>query len=100
MRISNKKWLFLKIALMLMFWGTPNLSAQNPTVSKNKNREDVIIEEVWKGYNWSNHKRRTLTYDSAGNCIMSYRRYGTVQNGKRESLIRSIYDDLHYKTAY
>ena len=38
--------------------GTPNLSAQNP-VSKNKNREDVI-EEVWKGYNWSNHKRRTL----------------------------------------
>ncbi|NLL12892.1 MAG: hypothetical protein GX267_05765 [Fibrobacter sp.] len=99
MRISNKKWLFLKIALMLMFWGTPNLSAQNPTVSKNKNREDVIIEEVWKGYNWSNHKRRTLTYDSAGNCISELSEIWNGTKWEKESLIRSIYDDLHYKTG-
>jgi hypothetical protein len=60
--------MILKIAF-LMICGCSISFAQNPAVIKNKHREDVIIEELWRGYSWSNDKRRTLTYDSAGNCI-------------------------------
>ena len=83
-----------------VFWGTPNFYLPKILLlSKNKNREDVIIEEVWKGYNWSNHKRRTLTYDSSGNCISELSEIWNGTKWEKESLIRSIYDDLHYKTG-
>lgn len=99
MNIFYRKWMVLKITLLLMVLGTSNLFAKNPTASKNKNREDVIIEEVWKGYNWSNNKRRTLTYDSAGNCISELSEIWKGSRWEKESLTQNIYDDLYYKTG-
>lgn len=99
MRIFFRKWMFLKIIFLLMVFGNSILFAQTPSASKSKNKEDVIIEEVWKGYSWSNNKRKTLTYDSAGNCISELLEKWNGSRWEKESLIQSTYDDLHYKTC-
>lgn len=98
MRNFCRKWMILKIAFLMIF-GCSIPFAQNPAVIKNKHREDVIIEELWRGYSWSNDKRRTLTYDSAGNCISEMLETWNGSKWVKESLIRSTYDDLHYKTC-
>ncbi len=99
MRIICRKLIILKTALLLMAFGTSVLFAQNPTSLKDKNREDVIIEEVWKGYSWSSNKRRTLTYDFTGNCISEMTEKWNGSKWEKESLIQSSYDDLHYKVC-
>lgn len=99
MRVFYRKWMFLKITFLLVIFGNMTSFAQKTTASKTKNREEVIIEEVWKGYNWSNNKRRTLTYDSAGNCISELSEIWNGSRWEKESLIQSVYDDLHYKTC-
>lgn len=99
MRVYNIKWIFFKITFFLMVFGASILFAQNETASITKKREDVIIEEVWKGYSWASNKRRTLTYDSAGNCISELLEIWDGSRWEKESLIQSAYDDLHYKTC-
>jgi len=90
--------MFLKITILLMAFGDSNLFAQNQNGPKNQNREDIIIEEIWKGYNWSKNKRKTLTYDSIGNRIGEITEIWDGLRWEKESMVQNIYDDLHYKT--
>ncbi len=95
-----KKWQVYLIVSLVLALSTSSLFAQNKTGSKNKKREEVFVEEVWKGYSWTNNMRRTLTYDSADNCVSELTEQWTGSRWEKMSLMQMTYDALHYKTAW
>lgn len=99
MSIFGGKWLLQKAISIILVFTSSLFSVQDQTQSNNKYKEQVIIEEKWKGYNWSIDSRRTLTYDSHGNCISELIEKWNGNGWVREMMVKSTYDGLHQQVS-
>lgn len=75
--------------------------AQNALISNQKNnlREEITIEEKWRGYDWTNNIRCLNTYDSEGNCVSKLMERWNSYRWENESWEKYTFDELHHKTS-
>lgn len=93
----------LQIASILLLSITSLVIAQSVLKSigqeKKCNLKQVLIEETWRGFSWTNNVKLTKAYDTNYNCISQMKEVWNGTKWEPESLEKSSYDKLHRKVS-
>lgn len=95
MKRYSKKALFSLAHFMLLI-----LTICLPIHSRNNiSKSEVVIEEIWRGFDWINNTRQTLEYDAFGNCTTELWEKWDKAKWVNYRMVKHFFDNLYHNTS-